>query len=171
MNVIAREQLGFMEAVKLAWSRLTEMNGRSRRSEFWWAMLAFMICYWVLSMVVSVALPLLAAQIVISLLMLLVLPLTARRLQDGGHSKWWVVVAWVASTVSNIYMAVSPAMDALTSVNPDPEAVLGLYTDPVIIVCGLVSAVAGIATFVFCLMDGKPEANQYGESPKYYTPY
>ena len=112
-----------------------------------------------------------AAQIVVSLLMLLVLPLTVRRLQDGGHSKWWVVVAWVASTVSNIYMAVSPAMDALTSVNPDPEAALGLFTDPVIIVCSLVSAVAGIATFVFCLMDGKPEANQYGESPKYYTPY
>ena len=126
-----------------------------------------MSCYWVLSTVVSLALPVLAAQIVSSLLMLLVLPLTARRLQDGGHSKWWVIVSWVASAVMNIYMASSSAMDALTSVNPDPEAALSMFTSPVVVVCGLVSMVAGIATFVFCLMDGKPEANQYGESPKY----
>ena len=33
-------QLDFMQAVKLAYSRLKDTKGRSRRSEFWWAMLA-----------------------------------------------------------------------------------------------------------------------------------
>lgn len=169
-KMIAKPQLGFSEAVKLAWSRLTEVSGRSRRSEFWWAMLAYVICSWIVSTVASVALPILAAQIVGTLFSLLTLPLMIRRVQDTGHSKWWPIASWVAGAVLNIYIAGSDAMDALTSVNPDPEALVDLFTSPVVIVCSLIAMVAGIVTFIFCLLDSQPETNKYGDSPKYYTP-
>ena len=166
-KVTAKPQLGFGEAVKLAMSRLTEIKGRSRRSEFWWTVLAYVICSWVVNIVASLTLPILPAQIVGTLFSLLMLPLMIRRVQDAGHSKWWAIVSWVASAVMSIYMAGSDAMESLTSVNPDRKAAEELFINPVFIVCLLTTMVAGIATFVFCLLDSKPEPNKYGESPKY----
>ena len=46
-KVTAKPQLGFGEAVKVAMSRLTDIKGRSRRSEYWWTLLAFLIFYWI----------------------------------------------------------------------------------------------------------------------------
>lgn len=37
--MIVHEQLSFQDALSLATKRIFETNGRSRRSEFWWAML------------------------------------------------------------------------------------------------------------------------------------
>ena len=42
-NVTAKPQLSFGEAIKLASGRVTDFKGRSRRSEYWWFMLAFLI--------------------------------------------------------------------------------------------------------------------------------
>ncbi|MBR1468711.1 MAG: DUF805 domain-containing protein [Prevotella sp.] len=165
--MIAKPQLGFGEAVKLAWSRLTEINGRSRRSEFWWTMLAYVLCGIFVGSIAGLVLPPVAAQIVGALFQLLVLPLTIRRVQDTGHSKWWPILSWLAGAVINIMMA--GAQDALSTVNPDSEAAESLFTNPVFWVSIIVALVAGLATFIFCLLDSKPEANKYGESPKYTT--
>ena len=166
-KVTAKPQLGFGEAVKLAMSRLTDIKGRSRRSEFWWSMLAFIIVYFIVNSIFELVLPLMAAQIISTFLMLLAMPLTIRRLQDTGKSMWWVSVSWLASAVMNIYMVSSGALEALTSVNPDPDAAINMFKSPVYIGCAFVSTVAGIATFIFCLLDSQPETNKYGESPKY----
>lgn len=37
--MIVHEQLSFQDALSLATKRIFETKGRSRRSEFWWAML------------------------------------------------------------------------------------------------------------------------------------
>lgn len=166
-KLIAKPQLNFGEAVKLAMSRITQMSGRSRRSEFWWAALVFFIGIYIVNSIVSALLPLMAAQIVNSLLMLIALPLTARRLQDTGKSKWWVIVSWAASFIYSVRMVQSGVIEELLSVNADPEALFSIFQDPLIIVASLVQFVAGIATFIFCLLDSSPKANKYGESPKY----
>ena len=41
-------QLEPTDAVKQAFNRIQDINGRSRRSEFWWAMLAFVLIYYFL---------------------------------------------------------------------------------------------------------------------------
>lgn len=166
-RAIARPQLGFSEALKLAWSRLTEMSGRSRRSEFWWFMLVFIVVDLILSNIVSICMPILAAQIITSLFMLVALPITVRRLQDTGKSRWWVIISWLSSTVYSIYFATSGIMESLTSVNPDPTVVLDMFGDPVFIVCGIVQLITGVLTFIFCLLDSTPQTNRYGASPKY----
>ena len=51
-KLIAKPQLGFTEANQLVASRLTDFNGRSRRSEYWWTMLSFIICIFLISMLV-----------------------------------------------------------------------------------------------------------------------
>ena len=64
-------------------------------------------------------------------------------------------------------MVSSGILELSQSVNPDPDAIVEKFTSPVVIVCSFVSLIAGIATFVFTLLDSKPETNKYGESPKY----
>lgn len=166
-NKIAKPQLGFMEAVKLALGRLTDFKGRSRRSEFWWFMLAFIVASYVVSLILQLVLPLLAAEIIGLLLWSLALAVTMRRLHDTGHSHWWVVVSWVANAAYALYLIGSGAMDTLTSVNANPTAVLDIFKDPLLLVPMLIYYVAALGTFIFCLLDSKPEANQYGPSPKY----
>ncbi|MBR6445124.1 MAG: DUF805 domain-containing protein [Prevotella sp.] len=166
-KVTAKPQLGFGEAVKLAMSRLTDIKGRSRRSEYWWALLAFLIFYWIVSVIATLVLPYNTAQIISSLLTILVLPLTIRRVQDTGHNMLWPILSFATGLILSLYMVSSGILEMSQSVNPDPDAILEKFTSPVVIVCSFVSFIAGIATFVFTLLDSQPETNKYGESPKY----
>ena len=166
-KVTAKPQLGFGEAVKLAMSRLTDIKGRSRRSEYWWTLLAFLIFYWIVSTIVTIVLPYNTAQIISSLLTILVLPLTIRRVQDTGHNMLWPVLSFASSLILMFYLVSSGVFDILQSVNPDVKAIEEKFMSPVYFVCVIVSLIAGIATFVFTLLDSKPETNKYGESPKY----
>ena len=82
-NMKALPQLGFVEAVKLASSRILDFKGRSRRSEFWWWMLIVMIANWVITSFVS---NLLVSSIIATIIMFFGLAVTVRRLQDSGKS-------------------------------------------------------------------------------------
>ena len=53
------------------------------------------------------------------------------------------------------------------SVNANPEASMGMFTDPIFIISLIVVMVTGLVTFVLCVLDGKPQPNKYGSSPKY----
>ena len=166
-QVIAKPQLGFTDAVKLAYNRLTEVNGRSRRSEFWWFMLAFAISYYILSTIISAIFPLITGQIITALLMIVALPVTIRRLQDTGKSKWWVILSWLSNAILSIYIIQSGFIDALNSVNADIEGAVRVLNLPFLGSLSLINIVTSLCTFIFCLLDGKPEANKYGPSPKY----
>ena len=77
MNVIP--QLDFMQAVQLSISRISDMSGRSRRSEFWWTMLAISLCCIVLNFIPYVG------HVAIIALWVCSVPLMARRLHDTGR--------------------------------------------------------------------------------------
>lgn len=166
-KMIAKPQLGFGEAVKLAMSRLTDIKGRSRRSEYWWTMLAYLIFYWIVSTVAAFVLPYNVAQIVSSLLSLLVLPLTIRRVQDSGHNMLWPVLSFVSGLILSLYLALSGVLDMMQSVNPDSDAIAEKCINPIVIVSTVVTLITSLPTFFFTLMNSQPETNKYGESPKY----
>ena len=69
--------LSFEEAIRHAASHVTEFRGRARRSEFWWTKLLILLVSIFLTPVIG------------QLLNLATIPLTFRRLHDGGHSGWW----------------------------------------------------------------------------------
>lgn len=68
-------------------------------------------------------------------------------------------------------MSTSGYLEALSTINPDPDIAVKLMSDPVIITSILLLFVINISIFVFCVMDSKPEENKYGPSPKYIVNY
>jgi len=167
-NYYAKPQLKFGEAVKLACSRIFQVKGRSRRSEFWWTQLAMLITIFVLNFI-----PLLGG-IIATVLGLLMIPLAIRRLHDTGRSGWWWGLGFLLGfiytfTLSNqTFRMADGNMDELAE---SPELMLQIMfqamTSPLMLVLGLVYLIFSIILLVFYCQDGKPEANKYGESPKY----
>ena len=161
--------LTLAEAVELACSRLTDFNTRSRRSEFWWFGLVYFILSNILTSVLGIFASLTVTQITNNLLLFFMYGVTVRRLQDGGHSKWWVIISWIAQAAYSYAFVNSEFLYTLTSVNLDPESIVRALMDPVLLLSSLVLSITALVILVFCLMDGRPEENKYGKSPK-YTP-
>lgn len=143
--------LTFTEAIQLAVSRFFEFEGRSRRSEYWWVILALLV--------LSAIIP-----IVASVFDLIVAPLTFRRLHDTGRSGWWygfyLILQYLAIVGLFIYMGF-----ALLALGNIFELVLSLLS----VGLGWVSLIVlyRVALLVFLCQDSCPGENKYGPSPKY----
>ena len=83
-----KEGVGFLDAMKLYFTRYADFSGRSRRSEYWYAclfnMLLSLVCWipvigWIAA--VAVLIP--------------GLSVTVRRLHDVGKSGWWLLLVLV----------------------------------------------------------------------------
>ena len=82
--------MNIIEATKLFFTRYVDFNGRSRRSEYWWAYLAVVIISAVLTAVLGElayiwSLATLVPQIAI----------TIRRLHDIGKSGWFYLIGLI----------------------------------------------------------------------------
>lgn len=164
-DIVKLPQMSFGESVKTVLSKLTDFKGRARRSELWW----FWLLYAVVSIVVNMSLSgtHIVSSIVSLLLLLSVCSVTVRRLHDNGHGGWWVVASIIINIFYNIYMSATGYLDALSTINPDPDLAIKVMSDPIVITSILLLCVLNICILVFCLMDSKPEENKYGPSPKY----
>ena len=81
------QPISIAEATKLFFTRYADFNGRSRRSEFWWAQLTVGILGGVIGMIIPNlswiwSLAVLVPSIAISI----------RRLHDIGKSGWWYLI-------------------------------------------------------------------------------
>ena len=166
---ISSPSLSFIETIELACTRLTDINTPSRRSEFWWFGLAYLIIAKILTGILGFFMSLGVTEIISNLLLFFMYGVTVRRLQDGGHSKWWVIISWIAQATYSYAFVNSEFLYTLTSVNLDPESIVRALMDPVLLLSSLVLSITALVILVFCLMDGRPEENKYGKSPK-YTP-
>ena len=165
-KVIEKPQLSFSEALKEARGKLFQFTGRSRRSEFWWCALALLIANFVLNLI-----PFIGALIGL-VLSLLFIPLIVRRLHDSGHSGWWLAAYII---VSIIYMCLigTAIFSVATGASADSSELLkdmiSSFSNPLVLILGLVNFIIGIIILVFLLQDSKFAPNKYGESPKYVT--
>lgn len=161
----ALPQLKFGEAVKLAWSKATRFNGRSRRSEFWWTYLAVFLVILIVGFIPIIG------NIISVLFGLAIIPLTFRRLHDTGRSGWW----WGAGCLLGLFvgsifcynliiegMAISPSDEQAFT-----QLLISFFTNPVVIISLLASLCYEILMLVFLCQDSQPEPNRYGDSPKY----
>lgn len=164
-DIVRLPQMSFGESVKTVLSKLTDFKGRARRSELWW--------FWLLYAVVSVVLNLslagmqVVSSVVLMLLLLSICSVTVRRLHDRGHGGWWVAASIIINILYNIYMSSTGYLEAMTTVNPDPSIAVKIMSDPIVMTSMLLLFFLNISILVFCVMDGKPEENKYGPSPKY----
>ncbi|MGM9705366.1 MAG: DUF805 domain-containing protein [Prevotella sp.] len=168
-NVTSKPMLSFSEALKLSCSRLTQLNGRSRRSEFWWFMLVFIIAKFIVEMFLQTSVSTLTVQIIDLLLWGVAFAVTVRRLQDSGKSMWWVIASWATSAIYSVNLQLSGVYDKTGAAVGDPSVIMEFLKDPVTMTSYILSVITGILVFIFCLLDSNVEANKYGESPKYMT--
>jgi len=164
----ALPRLGFSEAIKKNFSSLTDIKGRSRRSELWWNFLLYIIISMVINTVLS-ALPLVQGIAAFIVQLVIMAAVTVRRLHDRGQSGLWVAASFALGLIAQIYICNSGFYELMNSLNPDPNKIVEILTQPALMILGVISFVVNIVILVFCLMDSKPEENKYGPSPKYVT--
>ena len=167
----ALPQLGFVEAIRLASSRILDFKGRSRRSEFWWWMLIVMIANWVLTSFTS---NMLVSGIIATIVMFFGLAATVRRLQDADKSAWWVYISYVLGIVMSIMNATSPTINKLRD-----EIMSGSMKDNVILKVAsngageliffycitILFAIIALIVVIMCLKDSEPLTTEHGDSP------
>ena len=155
-------QLSFAEAVKLNFARITDFKGRSRRSELWWNYLVYTILTFCLSLLLGTNFIFIA--IISFFLQLVIVPVTIRRMHDGGHSGIWVVAAVLLNIATNVY----GFMNGFASLGDlSPEEVMSVISNPAFIGLTLASMVVQTVIFIFAVMEGDKGENQYGASTKY----
>ncbi len=163
----SKPQVTFQEAVKDGCSKFFDFNGRTRRSGFWWFILAFFICNLILSSIWKAIFSPYVTDVANLVVYFFALAITVRRLQDRNASKFWVIVSYLSMAVYTLYLNSSGIAETLSNINTNPQAVMKISTDPVLVASGLVMMVTGLVTFVICLLDSQPMPNKYGDSPKY----
>jgi uncharacterized membrane protein YhaH (DUF805 family) len=116
----ALPQLSFMQALRLGWGRLFEFNGRSRRSEYWWWMLAVGIVHIINAIIAALIAFILTSATGISVIsgaftlwysllaytlntgvMACSLGITVRRLHDCGRTTVWLYLSFILGVIIN----------------------------------------------------------------------
>ena len=110
--------MNIIEATKLFFTRYADFNGRSRRSEYWWASLA-------IGIIGSIVTALLGDFAFLWSLAILVpgLAICVRRLHDIGKSGWWYLISLIP-LVGLIIMLVWCCQDSTedNQWGPNPKA-------------------------------------------------
>lgn len=162
-QVITRPSLGFSEALNTSTSKIFQVKGRSRRSEFWWTMLLVSILSVFLTPVFGL------------FLALVTIPLKFRRLHDTGRSGWWYGCFVILSLVYLGNMAYDFVMYFLHI----DEWLYCLdewfdYQDHVFTtillkygIWSIVLLLYELLLLAFYCMDSQMSKNKYGDSPKY----
>ncbi len=163
-------QVGFKEAAVNACKKMFQFKGRIRRSEYWWGVLAITIAAFVLSLIPIIG------QIAILFVGIAGIAMIFRRLHDTGRSGWWwgcscclgiiAGVLFFSSIDFQAYMAAASSSDMSAMMNVITSGLTG-GTGIAALLLYIARMVLGLAIFVFTLLDSQPEANKYGDSPKY----
>ena len=154
-----RPQLTFMEAINLASHRLNEIDGRSRRSEYWWWFLAVS-----LGSIVVGLIPYLGNFIYIVQYILLY-AVTIRRLNDCSAPTWLRNIFQGGFALTSFcMMMLGFALDGAEGAISFIEW-FGEYGFMGMLIGG---SILSIIVFVYSIKDSNPDIDpMYGPSPKY----
>ena len=154
--------LNFTQALNSSVNNVFNTTGRARRSEFWWTELLVYIATIALTPFVG------------SILRILTIPLTIRRLHDTGRSGWWWGFGALLKFAFVIYILYSIAKVALggydfATIDEDFNNILESEIFLVIkfVIGIIIIAIYDIVLLILCCIDSDKEDNKYGQSPKY----
>ena len=113
--------MNIIEATKLFFTRYVDFNGRSRRSEYWWAYLAVVIISAVLTAVLGEL-----AYIWTLATLIPNIAITVRRLHDIGKSGWFYLIGLIP-LVGGIILLVWMCQDSTedNQWGPNPKNIIG----------------------------------------------
>lgn len=147
-----------LNAVRLFFKNYFNFTGRSSRSEYWWFLLAYLIVTVVIAIIEALIIGIdYAGSGVASNLFTLVtligwLSLTARRLQDRGHTGWWQF-AYLIPIIPLIYFGIL----FLFTENPAHAISAGLVI--------LLEIVILITLIIILCLPPKEDENKWGRNP------
>jgi len=108
--------MDFMTAAKTGFGKISDMNGKASRSEFWWYVLAVVLVGIVISIVLNMVVgPFLASAIWQIVAIILLLAATVRRLADAGKPAFWAYIFFGLGLLSAVIMVV-PGLAMLTPI-------------------------------------------------------
>lgn len=154
-------EVGFLDAIKLAFTKYFQFSGRAQRAEYWWFILFSFMGVIVLALFDSALLGLasdeegLFSTLFAMAVLIPGLSVGWRRLHDTGRSGWWLLfpyatLIWVVVAV--ITMGLKANGTAAGSVA----------------ISGFVAFFGSIAWIMVMLAkDSNPHPNRFGHSPKY----
>lgn len=133
--------VGFGEAVGLFFKRYTDFQGRSRRSEYWWAYLFNFLVVVVPYVLVGVlgmneygelnVIGMVLMGIVVLYVLAVLIPniaISIRRLHDRNMSGWWLLLSlipYIGGLVLLVFY-VLPGTSGPNKYGPDPKGGLGM---------------------------------------------
>ncbi|MBR5169186.1 MAG: DUF805 domain-containing protein [Muribaculaceae bacterium] len=173
-----RPLLGFVEAVKICFSKFFDFKGRARRSEYWWFFLFCMLVSWVFNLLGSIWPALSIICLLVSIVLLIPsCSVQTRRLHDTGRSGWWVVVQilLMLTAYGSLCAMLIPHADKVMVLTDNME-MMNLMMDAfeqsptAVAVMGISLVLLTIVTIiliVFSVKDSHWNENKYGPSPKY----
>lgn len=151
-------QLEPTDAVKQAFNRIQDINGRSRRSEFWWAMLAFVLIYYFLdSFIKAIDVPVVLPFVTIPLL-LAIAPIMIRRMHDTGREPLLVYIFLGAVVVDQILLIIANLSKSFSTIKTMMD-ISKFLTIAILILL--------IVLIWFWCEDSQKGGNRFGKSPKY----
>lgn len=161
-NYVATPQLGFMDAVKICLKKYFDFKGRARRSEYWWFMLAIYIVNAIINGgLYSVMGGLIAKkQALVNEGVRIAFEggdISSIEAQDPTGTIWILGILMFILFIALFIPQLSATARRLHDVGKSGH-LQWLY-----LLCGI----GGPICLILCIPDGKPEPNQYGESPKY----
>ena len=148
------KEVGFVDALKICFSKYVDFSGRARRSEYWWFMLWYVI--------------LLLPTCCLSSFVFLIpsAAVTVRRLHDTGRSGWWWgvgVIMWCVNQIVSMISKLSTGFDFFYYTHPYSLVKLNLA----LLAISFIYLIYQIVLIVFCVQDSAPGENEYGPNPKY----
>jgi len=155
-------QLSFVEAIQLASRRLTDFDGRSRRSEFWWWNLAVLLLAVILGLI-----PYLDAFSYLIQFGLLS-AITIRRLNDVPAPEWFGKIYLGIYGATTIILLIFTL--ASTYRLEIAEALIWDWStfSNLMAVFSILLFIGAIGMIYFCIKDSNPEIDpMHGPSPKY----
>ncbi len=167
-NYTERPQVGFLEANKLAFTKIVDFKGRIRRSEFWWAILGLSIIALVTTWIPFIGN---AFAIVVTLAEV---SLTFRRLHDTNRSGWWIggEVSFGVLLLGLMFFLFGAAIlngDHYSEAYAEEIAAKSIGGIAALVIGYIVALIWQVVIIVFCCIDSDPDSNKYGESPKYQS--
>ena len=113
--------MNIVEATKLFFTRYTDFNGRSRRSEYWWSSLSIAIIGAIVTAILG------DLSFIWSLAVLVPgIAVSVRRLHDIGKSGWWYLIGLVP-LVGFILLLIWNCTDSTedNQWGPNPKNIIG----------------------------------------------
>ena len=132
--------MGFIEAIKVCFSKFFTISGRARRAEFWW--------FYLFTFLISI-IPVIGT---IASLVLLIpnTTVTVRRLHDIGRSGWWIL---------GFYGIIA----GLFAVGFGLAEVVGEAAVGIVVVIGSFATL--IVAIIWLVRKGDDGPNRYGDDP------